>query len=178
MNPTHPSLTVPVKNNDPLETMKKKELVAIAEKHGSFKKSMARQTKDVLIAFIRQHNVHVQSPPDNNPVPHKNKSTFLRMTKQQLLDQAKEVEGFCQEKHGKTKKTLVDFLSPSQNSCRTQEKENEKITEENGGGFSPVRVSSFIDDPEELKKRILHVLMSTEPFSSSTDLEKDVSLVF
>jgi len=179
MNPTDPSLIVPVKDNDPLHTMKKKDLVAIAEKHGSFKKSMARQTKDVLIAFIRQHNVHVPSSPDNNRAPRKNKSILLKMTKQQLLDEATHVEGFCQTQHGKTKKTLVDFLSLSRNGSKTQEFKIEKNKDDdNGGTCSPVRVSSYIDDPDELKKRILHVLMRTEPFSSSTDLEKDVSLVF
>lgn len=142
------------KTKHPLENLGKDVLLSYCEKHESFQKSLARQKKEKLVEFILLHKIEVSLPT----------KPLAKMTKKELLEECMTRQGFDQKTHGKTKTTLLTFLG--------------KPIEKEEVGCSPVNIQTLLEnpeDPEVLKKKILHVLMNTSPFQDYPDLEKKVT---
>ena len=119
-----------------LQSLSKKELVERASLLPHFKKSLAREKKEVLVQFLMTaiatatatatgatipSSSTVITPTENALPPlatststslekKKTASSLSRMSKAELFEASSKKDGFDKDKHGKTKATLLEFL--------------------------------------------------------------------
>lgn len=150
-------------NSMTLETLSKKDLVQHASTHPDFKKSMAREKKEVLLQFLKERSVNIETTTTAPPtpvlvVPAERPKAVSRMTKAELLDACAKKPGFNANRHGKTRTTLLEFFKGSNDDQ----------------GDEPVNLGCFLETPdnvEVIKAAILRLLMDKEPFKTDPELE-------
>ena len=168
--------------------MSKKELVERASTHAAFKKSLAREKKEVILRFLLEHQVErvedhacsnsddAQNPPLRPPPPPLATKTcattsLSRKTKAELLEICLQKEGFQPQLYGKTKAAMLQFIrTPPPN---PQEEEEED-------GTRPVNIGNLLDtpdDPRVLRQAILKLLMDKDPFRNDPDLEAKLNKI-
>lgn len=173
-----------------LQSLSKKELLERASLLPHFKKSLAREKKEVLVQFLSAAStattiatttggtgedapsVPLEPPEQATSLEKKTVSSLSRMTKAELLEACSTKEGFNKDRHGKTKATLLDFIKgflPQSQDKKSQDKN--PIHDE---GIDPVNVGALLDTPDDveaIKLAILRLLMDSAPFQSDPELK-------